>query len=244
MKDIEKELTRIVPVLKQVFGSNLVTVLLYGSFVKGHYIPNRSDINLLILRKENRAEELIALSGHVRAWRRSFNCAVPLVLTEEEITRSTDIYPMEYKEIKENHRVLFGKDIVRLLAVSDRNLRLELENQVKGKLIFLRSALIRSGRSPFELRAIMRNTLPTLLVLLANLLKLYRKKPVTDPARIIDAAQAAMDTKLDALRDVLHLKTGLLRISRARTVSLFTGLIRDMEALARCVDRFKVRGKR
>ena len=53
------------------------------------------------------AEDLDRCAAHAAAWHRA-GCATPLLLTQEEFAGSLDAFPIEYGEILETHRVIFG----------------------------------------------------------------------------------------------------------------------------------------
>ena len=46
--------------MKRVFGDDLVSVMLFGSGARGEYIPKKSDINFLVVVKDNSPSELAA----------------------------------------------------------------------------------------------------------------------------------------------------------------------------------------
>lgn len=241
MKQFEKFKDTVLNRIRTVFKGNLVSVILYGSSAKGSFLAGRSDINLLIVRKENKTAELAGLTRSFRLWKRLFNCAVPLVLTESEIRGSTDVYPAEYRDIKEHHKVLHGKDVFCALSVSDRFLRLELENQIKSRLIFLRSSFILHSRRPRILRQILVSTLSTLEVLLTNILKLKGIRPARDIRGILAQAQSALKFRMEACKTAADHKERLTAIRRSESAALFASFIGEMEKLAQAVDRFKTR---
>ena len=61
-----------------------------------------------------------------------------MTMTLEEWRRSADIFPMEYADILERNRVLHGAPPFEGIAVDRADLRLQLEQQVMGKLLQLR----------------------------------------------------------------------------------------------------------
>src|SRR5215217_4367536 len=119
--------------LRAAYGSRLSSVVLYGSAAGGDHIQNRSDYNVLVLVDSVAASELAAASAVARAWHEAGN-PPPMTMTAEEWKRSSDIFPMEYADILERHRILHGEPPFQGITVAPSDLRLQLEQQVMGKL--------------------------------------------------------------------------------------------------------------
>src|ERR671916_2282965 len=100
-------LEELVAQLRAAFGSELRSVVLYGSAASGEHIPKQSDYNVLVLVDALDVARLDAVAAVVRAWTDAGN-PPPFTLTTDEWRRSADIFPMEYGDIQERHRVLFG----------------------------------------------------------------------------------------------------------------------------------------
>src|SRR5512140_2899681 len=92
--------------LKASFGDDLISVVLYGSAAGGEHNPKRSDQNVLVIVRKVPMTAAKAVSAAVRAWADAGN-PPPLVLTADEWRGSSDIFPMEYADILERHKVLF-----------------------------------------------------------------------------------------------------------------------------------------
>src|SRR5690348_10037890 len=120
--------------LTKAFGSGLRSVVLYGSAAAGEHIPNRSDYNVLVIADGFDLDTLHKAAAVSRAWAEAGNAA-PLTFTAQEWRSSADVFPMEYADILERHRVLYGEAPFDGIAVDTRDLRLQLEHQAKGKVL-------------------------------------------------------------------------------------------------------------
>jgi predicted nucleotidyltransferase len=127
--------------LKEAFGERLDSVVLYGSYVQGSFDPGVSDVNVLVLLTEPDPEAMGRLSRSAgRLMRR--HRITPLIMSSHEFARSSDVFPMEYLDIEDRHRVLHGDDPTATLSVDRRNLRHQLEHQMRGNLISLRQLVL------------------------------------------------------------------------------------------------------
>src|SRR5437667_194921 len=75
-------------------------------------------------------------------WGRKHRISTPLFMTKEYVLHSTDVFPIEFTEIKERHRIIFGEDIFKDLDIPFKDMRLLCEQQIKGKLLHLRQAYL------------------------------------------------------------------------------------------------------
>jgi len=162
--------------LKSSLGSNLQTVILYGSAAAGDHTGKNSDYNLLVLTNSLDVTDLENVSHSSNKWVKQGN-PPPLFFTAERFASSSDVFPIEIADIKDNHKILYGEDPFSDLKISQENLRLELEHELKGKLIQLRERFLETESKPKLVTDLMVNTLSTFLVLFKNALRLYKESP-------------------------------------------------------------------
>ncbi len=243
MNQIEKYKDKIVKDIKNIFKENLISVFIFGSYARGDYVIKKSDINILIVRKRRDNNELINILSMLKKWKRKLNISTPLILTEKEIKSSTDVFPMEYTDIKDFHILIYGKDIFKNLNISNKNLRLELENQIKSKLILLRRLFVENNKSKNRLKSILIQSLPSIIVILRNILKLNRKKVTTDNNNLIEEVGRITKIRVEIIKSLIDLKNDKEKNSKD-VIELYKKLIEVMEKLSDYVDKFKVRGKK
>jgi predicted nucleotidyltransferase len=244
MEKFEKHQESLVEDIKKIFEGNLVSVILYGSYVRGGYLSGKSDINLMILRKKRDNRELIGLNKLFRKYFRKLKIALPLVLTLDEIQSSTDVYPMEYQDIKDHHTVLYGQDTFNKLKIEKKNLRLELENQVKSRLIHLRESLIQFHNRKRILKMILLGSVSSMIVILKNILKLNNQEPGDNAEDLLASVEEKCNLKLPGLEKVLQYRRGSLKLKSGQIISLYLDQIKEFETLADYVDRFKIEKKK
>ncbi len=175
--------------LKETCGDNLVSVILYGSAVAGDFSGKHSDYNLLVILNRLDFSDLKALTRQTVAWSKKGN-PPPLLFTRERLTQSADVFPIEIMDMKQSHRVLLGDDVLDSMEVSDANLRLQVEHELRAKLITLREQyLLTAGRTK-PLKELMIQSLSSFLVLFRATLRLFKQEV---PARKIDAVKQLAD---------------------------------------------------
>src|SRR6478672_7025031 len=137
-------LDELVSQLRAAYGSALRSVVLYGSAAAGEHIAKRSDYNVLVIVDALDAKHIAAASAAARAWAEAGNPA-PLTLTHHEWRGSSDIFPMEYADILERHKVLYGTPPFDGVSVARGDLRLQVEREAMGKLLQFRQGVLAAG---------------------------------------------------------------------------------------------------
>ena len=95
--------------VKGVYGDQLEGLILYGSAVRGEFMPGRSNLNLLLVVTGYDAAMLKRYEPVHKRWSKE-GIIIPLFLTDQEIRTSSALFPLEFLEIQEHHRVLGGRD--------------------------------------------------------------------------------------------------------------------------------------
>src|SRR3989449_9449879 len=81
----------------RALGARLVALLLYGSWARGTHVPDRSDVNTLLICDTVDDALFATLAPAMRAWTRAGHPA-PLILTEREWRGAAGALPLRYEE--------------------------------------------------------------------------------------------------------------------------------------------------
>lgn len=222
--------------LKDVPDLGLRAVILYGSAAAGDRAERGSDYNILIVLEAVGRRELDLLAPVVRPWLRAGN-PPPLLFTKGGLRSSADVFPIELLDMKDCRRVLHGDDALADIEVDRRNLRHELEHELKGKLIHLRREYLASGGRPAAVASLLGQSLSTFLVLFRAALRLSADRA---PAAKMDAARelaAGMGFDLEPFERIRRLKEGAERIPDAEVGPLFDRYLSAIEKASAAIDR-------
>src|SRR5437867_7992922 len=83
----------------RALGARLVALLLYGSWARGTHVPDRSDVNTLLICDAVDDALFATLAPAMRAWTRAGHPA-PLILTEREWRGCAARFPVEYDGVR------------------------------------------------------------------------------------------------------------------------------------------------
>ncbi len=181
-------------------------------------------------------DDLEACAARAASWHRA-GSATPLLLTRDEFAGSLDAFPVEYGEIIDTHRLLFGADPFAGLAIGADDLRRACEVQVKSHLLHLREDFVECGGRPSAVAALVTDSAPAFALLLRRLARLDGHAADTNADLGAFAAERArLDPRV--VGDVLAFGGGAAGagVDGSR---LFLGYLAAVEQLARFIDTWK-----
>ncbi|MEP6729041.1 MAG: hypothetical protein ABJE10_00320 [bacterium] len=230
-------LEELVTQLRSAYGAQLASMVLYGSAAAGEHIPKKSDFNVLVLLGRIEAGSLAAASAAARAWADAGN-PPPMTMTMDEWRRSADVFPMEYADILERHRVLHGEPPFEGITVSREHLRLQLEQQVMGKLLQLRQGALLAGTDAKRQVDLIDASLSTIMVLFRAVLRLKGEQPSGTKTQIVErVAQLAGFNAVPFTRAVMH-QRGEQKIDSADAGTVLAQYLSGVERLDAYLDTF------
>ena len=106
--------------IKEILGENLVTLAEYYNGNERNLLAVCNTLDFESLRKLKDIKE------------------IPFFLTKEEIIDGIDVFPIEFLNIRQHHKILYGEDFLKDIEISKKDLRHQLEFEFRSKLIHLR----------------------------------------------------------------------------------------------------------
>jgi hypothetical protein len=137
----DKKLDEFVKRMREASGANLESVILYGSAVAGDFHPEFSNLNLFCVLRDSSFVALQALAPAAQWWDGQKQ-PPSLVMTRRELESSTDIFTIELLDMQRHHRVLFGEDVLQGLQISLHRHHVQVEYELREKLVLLRQQLV------------------------------------------------------------------------------------------------------
>lgn len=236
-QDIRKNVINFIDKLIKLYEDNIKMIALYGSATGRDYRPGISDINLLCVLRDIEFSGL-KKSLKLISWGIRRRIAAPLFLSIEHIRSSQDVFPMEFLEMKENHVVLYGEDFLKGLDVSNKNVRVFCEEQIKGKLIRIRQAYLEIGLKRKGMEALLKESMNGLMPVFRNLLRLKgNTAPPKDKERILSDLSDAFGLERNIFIGILRDKKNDEKIGRRDIEYYMEKYIEQIKKLALIVDK-------
>ena len=232
------KLDELVRQLQLAYADALRSVVLFGSAVAGEHRPNKSDYNVLVIVDALPLDRLRAVAAVSKAWAEDGN-PPPMTFTTREWKSSADIFPMEYADILERHRVLYGTLPVDGVTVKPADLRLQVEHQTMGKLLQLRQAIMGAGGDSALQLEVLEKSLSTLMVIFRGIVRLHGQVPSQDyEALTANVAERAGFSPEAFVRVIRHTR-GTEKLSRESASVILEEYLAAMERLVAYLNEFR-----
>lgn len=224
---------------QRIFGAHLISIVLYGSGAGEDYIPGKSDINFLITLTDQGIDRLDRALETVARWRKR-NVAIPLFMTRSTLDGSRDAFPIELLNMKRRYVVVSGKDVLAELDLDRCHIRLQLERELRGKLLHLHNGYLSTGGNIRKIRALITASLTAFISLFCALLYLknieipYGKRDIITAAGKAFGIDAAIFLKCDEIRRNVD------RFSKNEVAAVFQAYIKEVSRLFNQIDRIEV----
>jgi predicted nucleotidyltransferase len=175
----EDKINEFVERIRAAADKNLESVILYGSAASGDYHPEFSNVNLFCVLRDSSYAKLRAVAPVAKWWDRQKQ-PPPLFMTREELERSTDVFTIELIDMVQHHRVLWGDDVIEKLQVPMRLHRVQVEYELREKLILLRQHVLLAGNDERRMRELLVRSVASFATLFRHaLIALGESAPVT-----------------------------------------------------------------
>jgi hypothetical protein len=229
---LRKKASDLVGKLKDIYQEDLVSLVFYGSAASGEFVDARSNVNLLVVLK----------SVDLACLRRSspllnkYPWIQPLFLTQEYIKNSTDTFPIEFLDMKENYQLAFGADLLKDLAIDLKNLRFQCEQELKAKLITVSQSYLKFHNNKTMLRGLLFKTFISVVHVARNLLRLKNRIPPYRKYDVLKELSAEFGINLGLWEKIMVARKTNERVTSVQLDEMFEGFTSDLEKLAVCVD--------
>src|SRR5262245_59577904 len=162
--------------VEKALGPQLLCLAVYGSAAGSDFFEPHSDVNIAVIVPEVTIDVLEALAPVVMRWeKRRF--ATPLLIERNFLSRARDTFPMELDDIRRQHRLLAGTDLLTAITVDDDAVRRQCEKEARARLLRLRALYLATAGAPSALERLMLESLRSILIFLRHLLRLRGYDP-------------------------------------------------------------------
>lgn len=187
-------------------GHDLESIVLSGSIITQDYIPGISDINPVIVMKKLGQDFLDSLAGFGKKYGRK-KVRAPLVITNEYLERSIDVFPIEFLELKLIHKTIYGSEIFSGISIEKPMIRIQCERELKARLIQLsRGYISASGDKELLLGLIIQSSLGFYPLLRAILFMGGYIVPV-DRSSVLSAIESHCRVSLDCMKQIQTIRS-------------------------------------
>jgi hypothetical protein len=232
----EKTISDFVGRLREAAGTNLESVILFGSSITGDFHAEFSDVNLFCVVRDTSFAALQALAPAVKWWNAQKQ-PPPLFMTRDEIQRSTDVFTIELLDVKQHHRVLFGDDVFKDLSIPANLHRMQVEYELREKLALLRQHLLLASGNDSRLWELLTRSVSSFATLFRHALIVLGNEAPTAKREAIKALAEKIGFEPSAFLQVLDVREKVTKPKNLDVAVVFARYLAALEQVTSAVDR-------
>jgi len=233
--EYQQHLRAYVKDVQRVYGDSLDGVLLYGSAVRGEFLPGRSNLNIVLVVKSTKADQLKKYSALHRRWAKE-QIVVPLFVTQADLPAMSLVFPLEYIELQEQHRLLAGQDPFVGFKVDQRHLLAEVLQSLRGNLLRVRQRFVEGGGSEEAITILLPLSLTAVLPCLRGVQRLWGRPVLSQGESLLKDFETLLSVDLSGLRDAWLLKRGQISPGQKEVPRLMERYLESLEQLVQAVE--------
>lgn len=232
----EQNLADLVTRLKNAAGSNLLSVILYGSAATGEFHPGHSDLNVLCIMQSLGGDDLSKLHAASAWWAKKGHPA-PLFFTLSELQHSADIFAIELLDIKAAHRVLHGEDVIASLHVPMDLHRLHVERELRNNTLRLRQRYVMHPADSRKTLELMTSSISTFAALFRHALIALGEDPPPTKRTTMDRMGSVLGFDASPFHTIFEIREGRKRERDVDVQATFDAYLDRVAKVTEEIDR-------
>lgn len=161
-----------------------------------------------------------------------------LFLGLDELKDGADVFPLEFLNIKNNYKLVYGEDVVGRLKVEKVDVRRQLEFELRSKLIHLREEYM-ALKKQSELNDLLKAIIPTLISILEGIVYLKENGKFEDRESIFKHIKEDYGVNCDVLFKLDELNKKVWMVSFEDVKKYIKDVIVLLTDLGEKIDKIK-----
>jgi len=155
----------------------------------------------------------------------------------DELTHAADVFAIELLDMRRHHRVLYGEDLIADLHVPLHLHRIQVEHELRTKLILLRQRFVTASTRKEQVLKLMLESVSSFMTLFRHSLIAMGEEP--EPGRRAMLQQLQRKTNLDSrpFLELLTIREGGLKADALDAATVFPTYLKAIEQVISAVDR-------
>jgi Nucleotidyltransferase domain len=232
----EKKINDFVSRLRTAAGANLESVILFGSAVAGDFHPEFSNVNLFCVIRDSSFGALRALAPAVKWWDAQKQ-APPLFMTRNEIERSTDVFTIEFIDMQQHHRILFGEDVVKGLSIPANLHRVQVEHELREKLELLRQHFLLASDNDSRMWELLLRSVSSFATLFRHALIVFGQSAPGGKREAVQALSKHIGIDASGILQVLDVRERKSDRKKFDVEDVFSRYLAALEQVTAAVDK-------
>jgi hypothetical protein len=225
--------------VRERLGDDFLSAYITGGAMNPGFDPGKRHVNVLVVAKDLSLSKLDGVAASVPSSHKPPHID-PLFLTMQQVQRSLDVFPIEWLDLKERHWRLEGVDLFEALEVPDTWLRLQIEQELRGKHLRLLQEYLTGAAHPERLHAALARLASGFHTLFRSLIRLHGEVPPASLERVISRVAEIHALDANALHGAHRLRALRKHPGAEETRTAYKSFLAQVELLTSAVDALRV----
>jgi hypothetical protein len=225
--------------VRERLADDFLSAYLTGGAMNPGFDPTKRHINVLVVTRELPIGKLDGLAAAIPHSQRPPHID-PMFMTMQQVQRSLDVFPIEWLDLKERHWRLEGVDLFDSLEVPQTYLRLQIEQELRGKHLRLKQEYLTGAAHPERLHAALARLASGFHTLFRSLIRLHGEAPPPSLERVIVRVAEIHDLDAAALQGAHKLRALRKHPGADETRAIYKAFLTQVERLTGAVDALRV----
>jgi hypothetical protein len=234
-EDLRETLKQYLTQLQKDWGAELEGLLLYGSAARGDFIAGRSNFNFLVLVRALSVSGLQHAGQLHRQWGKH-QIVAPLVMTQEDLSRSRDLFPLEYFLMQEHHVRLAGKDPFGAEPIDRQQLGWQCEHELLANVFQVRQRFVEGEGRAEAIRALLILSITAVLPCVRGILRVIGQQSKGKDVQILECLPHALQFEPTVLLEILQMKRGMNSPGSLEWSKVYERYLQTLEGLCKRIQ--------
>lgn len=217
-----------------VWGENILQIAIYN-----RELTERG--NLVVILNDDSIENIVKAHGLTKGLYKS-GFEPPLVISENYIMNSLDSFPLEFLNIKTDHKnLLVHRDILTGLQFEKSYIRLEMERELKSKILLIKMAILDHYGNLKILKNLIRVSVHSIEPVLKGLLFLLDQEILLNHTDLITKADEVTDFKIDSLLTAVDFTVGKIDLDKKEIPEFFEQFTSQLQSLSSYIEQMELK---
>ena len=229
-EEMQETLEQYLTQLRKDWGTDLEAVLLFGSAARGDFIAGRSNVNIMAIVRHLSVEVLQRAGKLHRRWGKH-QIVAPLMMTQEELNRSSYLFPLEYLQIHDHHVLLAGRNPFAAWQIDTTQLGWQCEQEILVNLFRLRQRFVEGEGRTEAIQALLILSITAILPCLRGMLQVLGQTSKGRDEHILERLPHTLGFESTVLVEMLRMKRGLSSPGSLEWVKVYERYLQSLESL-------------
>lgn len=216
---------------RQSLPGTLVSLAVYGPVVTSIFDAGLHHIQPLIIVERSDVDQLLKLAKHSKA-AAAKRIAPPLIFSQQAMTASRDVFPLEWLDIAQFHTVILGDALLGDLVLKPSCVRLQCERDLRSQEILLQRGILATGGDAGRMDRLERGAADGLVRVLRGILWLVGERQPLLPKDLCSRCESVIGFALPGWSQAI-------RIDGRHDAEIMRWMLDELGRLSQWVDSFQ-----